>query len=140
MSDNDLKIANENKKKLNDNFFSISKDKIRASKELKELCYKMFKTEKLLKNTEDDFEQYIQFYKIKQIKNVVLNAEMISTVNSYFENGMNTSLASVAGYMHRNTMVYRLQKVKNVIGLDIRNFNDAVVYKNMLLYFEFVKK
>ena len=140
MSDNDLKIANENKKKLNDNFFSISKDKIRASKELKELCYKMFKTEKLLKNTEDDFEQYIQFYKIKQIKNVVLNAEMISTVNSYFENGMNTSLASVAGYMHRNTMVYRLQKVKNVIGLDIRNFNDAVVYKNMLLYFEFIKK
>ena len=140
MSDNDLKIANENKKKLNDNFFSISKDKIRASKELKELCYKLFKTEKLLKNTEDDFEQYIQFYKIKQIKNVVLNAEMISTVNSYFENGMNTSLASVAGYMHRNTMVYRLQKVKNVIGLDIRNFNDAVVYKNMLLYFEFIKK
>ena len=112
--------------------FKIANDKNEANKQLKKLCEELFKTEVLITNNFLNDENYYKFFQIKQVKNILQNSDITKTVEIYFENAMNTSVASMAGYMHRNTMVYRLQKIKNTIGLDIRNFSDAVIYKNIL--------
>ena len=104
----------------------------------KYISYKGLLPDKLSDFLNDD--KYINFFKIKQIMNVVLNADMINTVNCYLKNAMNTSVACMAGYMHRNTMIYRIQKIKNVVGLDIRLFDEAVLFNNMLICSKLLNK
>ncbi len=60
----------------------------------------------------------------------VLNEEMLTTVLTFFENNLNLSEAARKLYIHRNTLIYRLEKIQRVTGLDLRNFDDAVLLKN----------
>ncbi|MDD3223344.1 MAG: helix-turn-helix domain-containing protein [Clostridium sp.] len=53
------------------------------------------------------------------------DAEMISTIEEFIESGLNISSASKKLYIHRNTLVYRLDKIKRETGFDIRNFKEA---------------
>ncbi len=55
--------------------------------------------------------------------------EMLETINMFLEKDLNLSDTARQLYIHRNTLVYRLDKVQRMIGLDIRHFNDAVTYK-----------
>lgn len=63
----------------------------------------------------------------------VLTDEMITTVEKFFENHLNLSETSRQLYIHRNTLVYRLDKIQNTLGLDLRNFHDAVTFKIMMM-------
>lgn len=63
----------------------------------------------------------------------VLNEEMITTVNRFFENNLNLSETARQLYIHRNTLVYRLDKIQKTLGLDLRNFHDAVTFKIMMM-------
>ncbi len=118
--------------------FKIAIDKSEASKQIKNLCKELFETGVLIMNNLLQNNDYFKFFQIKQVKSILSNSDIIKTVEVFFENGMNTSVASLAGYMHRNTMVYRLQKIKKIIGLDIRNFNDAILYNNMVTCYKIV--
>ena len=59
--------------------------------------------------------------------------ETIATINKFFENSLNVSETSRQLYIHRNTLVYRLDKVQRQTGLDLRKFDDAVTFKMMML-------
>ncbi|MBQ3424345.1 MAG: helix-turn-helix domain-containing protein [Clostridia bacterium] len=59
--------------------------------------------------------------------------EMIHTIETFFDNSLNLSETARKLYIHRNTLVYRLEKVQHAIGLDLRNFDDAVTFKMMML-------
>lgn len=63
----------------------------------------------------------------------VLTDEMIATVEKFFENHLNLSETSRQLYIHRNTLVYRLDKIQKALGLDLRNFHDAVTFKIMMM-------
>ncbi len=63
----------------------------------------------------------------------LFNDEMIHTIEKFFENSLNLSETARQLYIHRNTLVYRLDKVQRIIGLDLRAFDDAVTFKMMLL-------
>jgi len=63
----------------------------------------------------------------------LFNDEMIHTIEKFFENSLNLSETARQLYIHRNTLVYRLDKVQRVIGLDLRAFDDAVTFKVMIL-------
>ena len=63
----------------------------------------------------------------------LFNDEMVHTIESFFDNSLNLSETARKLYIHRNTLVYRLEKVQNAIGLDLRNFDDAVTFKMMML-------
>jgi len=65
--------------------------------------------------------------------NKVLNDEMIATIEKFFENNLNLSETSRQLYIHRNTLVYRLDKIQKTLGLDLRNFHDAVTFKIMMM-------
>lgn len=62
-----------------------------------------------------------------------LTEEMIATIEKFFENNLNLSETSRQLYIHRNTLVYRLDKIQKVLGLDLRNFHDAVTFKIMMM-------
>jgi len=62
-----------------------------------------------------------------------LDAETISTINTFFENNLNISETSRQLYVHRNTLVYRLDKILKTTGLDLRKFDDAIIFKVSML-------
>lgn len=58
-----------------------------------------------------------------------LDEEIVTTIYEFFKNDLNVSETARQLYIHRNTLVYRLDKVLKTIGLDLRKFDDAVVFK-----------
>lgn len=59
----------------------------------------------------------------------VFNDEMVQTIDKFFECHLNVSEAARQLYIHRNTLVYRLDKVQRATGLDLRTFDDAITFK-----------
>ena len=59
----------------------------------------------------------------------VLDQETIGTIQKFFENNLNVSETSRKLFVHRNTLVYRLDKIKKLTGLDLREFDDAIIFK-----------
>ena len=61
------------------------------------------------------------------------DSELIVTIQKFFENSLNISEASRKLFVHRNTLVYRLDKIQKNTGLDLRKFDDAIVFKVAML-------
>lgn len=59
----------------------------------------------------------------------IFNDETTLTIQKFFENNLNISETARQLYVHRNTLVYRLERLEKVIGLDIRKFDDAMTFK-----------
>lgn len=62
-----------------------------------------------------------------------LDAETMNTIVKFFENNLNVSETSRQLFVHRNTLVYRLDKIQKVTGLDLRQFDDAIIFKVAIL-------
>ncbi len=62
-----------------------------------------------------------------------LDHETLSTIHRFFENNLNVSETSRKLFVHRNTLVYRLEKIKRITGLDLREFDQAIVFKIALM-------
>ncbi|MBQ6230732.1 MAG: helix-turn-helix domain-containing protein [Eubacterium sp.] len=65
--------------------------------------------------------------------------ETLSTINKFFENSLNVSETSRQLYIHRNTLVYRLDKIQKSTGLDLRVFEDAITFKIALMVVKYMK-
>ena len=85
------------------------------------LC-KMFIKEIFGEKSPDDFDE-----------------ETIATINKFFENSLNVSETSRQLYIHRNTLVYRLDKLEKSTGLDLRVFDDAITFKIALMVVKYMK-
>lgn len=62
-----------------------------------------------------------------------LDHETLFTIQRFFENNLNVSETSRKLFVHRNTLVYRLEKIKKLTGLDLREFDHAIVFKVALM-------
>ena len=72
-----------------------------------------------------------------------VDSDTLHIVYQFFGNNLNLSETARQLYMHRNTLVYRLGKLQKLTGLDIRNFDDALVFRIALMvmdYLEYRKK
>ena len=85
------------------------------------LC-KMFIKEIFENKSPDDFDE-----------------ETLTTINKFFENSLNVSETSRQLYIHRNTLVYRLDKLQKSTGLDFRVFEDAITFKIALMVVRYMK-
>lgn len=63
----------------------------------------------------------------------LFNEEMLHTIEMFFEKDLNLSDTARQLYIHRNTLVYRLDKIQRQTGLDLRNFEDAITFRMLLL-------
>ena len=62
-----------------------------------------------------------------------LDKETLQTIQVFFENNLNVSETSRKLFVHRNTLVYRLDKIKKLTGLDLRQFDHAITFKVALM-------
>ena len=65
--------------------------------------------------------------------------ETLTTINKFFENSLNVSETSRQLYIHRNTLVYRLDKLQKTTNLDLRVFEDAITFKIALMVVKYMK-
>ena len=65
--------------------------------------------------------------------------ETLTTINQFFENSLNVSETSRQLYIHRNTLVYRLDKLQKNTGLDLRVFDDAITFKIALMVVKYMR-
>ena len=68
-----------------------------------------------------------------------LDDEILTTINKFFENNLNVSETSRQLFVHRNTLVYRLEKLQKTTGLDVRTFDDALTFKIALMVVNYMK-
>ena len=68
-----------------------------------------------------------------------LDDETLTTINKFFENNLNVSETSRQLFVHRNTLVYRIEKIQKSTGLDLRNFDDALTFKIALMVVNYMK-
>lgn len=89
--------------------------------------------ERFLQNIPRDGRK--EFYDLAYSESLkkVLNEEMLTTVLTFFANNLNLSEAARKLFIHRNTLIYRLEKIQKTTGLDLRNFDDAVLLKTVIM-------
>jgi carbohydrate diacid regulator len=68
-----------------------------------------------------------------------IDEETLNTINKFFENNLNVSETSRQLFIHRNTLVYRIEKLERSTGLDIRKFDDALTFKIALMVANYMK-
>ena len=68
-----------------------------------------------------------------------IDEEILSTVSKFFENNLNVSETSRQLYIHRNTLIYRIEKLQKATGLDVRVFDDALTLKIALMVVNYMK-
>ena len=75
----------------------------------------------------------------EKIPEILDDEESMSTINKFFENNLNISETARQLYVHRNTLVYRLERIEKEIGLDIRKFDDAMTFRIAVMVLAHVK-
>lgn len=80
--------------------------------------------------------QFLTIFSNQNILGILKDAEMMATINTFFDNNLNISQASKNGFMHRNTLTYRLDKVKKHTGLNLKNFDDAIIFANLVTVYK----
>lgn len=81
-------------------------------------------------------EKLIAGYDFKNFAKIFEDKEMMSTVDAFLNNGMNVSRAARVLFMHRNTLLYRLNCIKRLTGLDLRSFDMALTFKTLHILYD----
>jgi carbohydrate diacid regulator len=85
-------------------------------------------------------KNYVKLLEIKEVNELLNDQEIIKTVDVFFQNSLNASATSKNAYMHRNTLNYRLKKIEKLVGLNIKNFEEARMLKNLIIVNNFINK
>lgn len=96
--------------------------------------------EQLLYSMDDREKRKFLDQLMKNAEHTALDAEMTTTLQAFFQNDCNISETSKALYIHRNTLLYRLDKFKQATGMDVRKFQDAVLVHMALLLYKVTKR
>lgn len=86
--------------------------------------------------TKSQRERLISGYDMKNLARVFEHGDLMLTAGCFLENGLNVSLTARKLYMHRNTLIYRLEKIKKTTGLDLKNFGMAVTFRILHALYE----
>ena len=73
--------------------------------------------------------QYLAEMSDERFKEIFEDEEMLATAEAFLQSSLNVSETSRNLYMHRNTLLYRLDKIEKATGLNIRQFSDAVSFR-----------
>ena len=89
-------------------------------------------------------EKALQEYKDvlidKNFETIMADQDMVTCINELFNHNLNVAETSRNSYVHRNTLLYRIDKIQKMTGLNVRDFNDAVTFKIlMMVYKSFIK-
>lgn len=71
-----------------------------------------------------------------EIISVLQDKELVDCINAFFKNNLNISETSRNAFLHRNTLLYRIEKINRITKLNIRNFDDAMTFKILSLIYD----
>lgn len=71
-----------------------------------------------------------------EIVSVMKDKELIECINAFFKNNLNISETSRNAFLHRNTLLYRIEKIYKITGLNIRNFEEAMSFKLLTMVYD----
>ncbi|MBO7149420.1 MAG: helix-turn-helix domain-containing protein [Clostridia bacterium] len=83
--------------------------------------------------------EYLETLMDSTAKEIFDDQEMIITAEEFLENSLNVSETSRKLYLHRNTLIYRLDKIEKATGLNIRKFSDAITFRLITILSRLVK-
>lgn len=95
-------------------------------------AYSRLILERFLMELPQDISAYYHSLLFNRKNQRLFNDEMLYTIDMFFKKDLNLSDTARQLYIHRNTLVYRLDKVQKQIGLDLRSFEDAVTFKILM--------
>lgn len=81
------------------------------------------------KLTSDEKVEICDKFLTEQLKRILKDEELVESVNAFFINNLNISETSRNAFLHRNTLLYRIEKIFKKTGLNIRKFDDAIIFK-----------
>lgn len=76
----------------------------------------------------DVYQKHLSELESNEIKKILSDPDERRTVEVFLHNNLNINAASKELFMHRNTLIYRLEKIRNTTGLDLRRFCDAFIF------------
>ena len=92
--------------------------------------YKDFILAKMIEeSTPNKIDEYLDVLLPENREEVLNDKELLNTGNCYLTNNLNVSETAREMYIHRNTLIYRIDKIEKLTGLDIKNFNDALNFR-----------
>ncbi len=71
-----------------------------------------------------------------EIVSVMKDKELIECINAFFKNNLNISETSRNAFLHRNTLLYRIEKIYKITGLNIRNFEEAMSFRLLTIVYD----
>lgn len=83
--------------------------------------------------------EYLEMLLDGEAKTIFGDEDMINTAEEFLENSLNVSETSRNLYLHRNTLMYRLDKIEHATGLNIRKFSDAVIFRLITILYKLIK-
>mgnify|MGYP000992175475 CR=1 FL=1 len=102
--------------------------------------YKDYLFIKLLEDlSKDKVNQYLNMSLDKTAQEVFKDRELLDTAEQFLNNSLNISETARIMYMHRNTLIYRLDKIENMTGLNLRKFSDAMVFRTLNILYKLSK-
>ena len=84
--------------------------------------------------------KYKNFFKNKDVVKVLESEVFNQTVDAFCKGNLNLAVASTNSFVHRNTLIYRIDKINKMIGLDLRSFDDCLLFVNMREIYRMVVK
>ena len=84
--------------------------------------------------------EYRKIFRDKNLNKILKDEAINESVDAFIKGGLNISQASVSSYVHRNTLIYRINKIKKMTGLDLKKFEDCLIFVNMREIFRMVVK
>lgn len=84
-------------------------------------------------------EEYLEQLMPRNLRSIFNNAELVSTAEEFLENSLNISETSRKLFMHRNTLIYRLDKLESETGLNIKKFSDAINFRIITILIKLIE-
>ena len=116
-NDGNLDVHSKSHKKQESNFVKLSKAMLNCL-------------------SSDEHATISEKFLTPEIVSVMQDKELIDCINAFFANNLNISETSRNAFLHRNTLLYRIEKISRVTGLNIRNFDDAMTFKILTLIYD----
>lgn len=84
-------------------------------------------------------QEYLEQFRAESAEEIFEDEEMVETAEAFLESSLNVSETSRNLFMHRNTLMYRLDKIERVTGLNIRKFSDAVTFRILSVLYKLMQ-
>lgn len=84
--------------------------------------------------------EIVEKFLTSDVVDVLKDSELVESVSAFFNNNLNISETSRNAFLHRNTLLYRIEKIYKLTGLNVRNFDDALYFKLLMTIYSNITK